>query len=90
MADSGPPKIGNAPLLPGPQNRQRPFTAFAMSRKRRSDLSRTFRKDPRLQEFYLEGVSPTGKTLGVGSYGSVVEVRTTKKGYKLLTVEVIS
>ena len=48
-----------------------------MSRKgRRADLFRTFKRDTLLQEFYLDGVSPTGETLGVGSYGSVIEVRT--------------
>ena len=41
---------------------------------RRSGSSRTFRNDPQLQQYFLEGVAPTGKTLGVGSYGSVVEV----------------
>ena len=45
-----------------------------MARRRRTDLSRTFRRDPLLQELYLDGILPTGKTLGVGSYGSVVEV----------------
>ena len=42
---------------------------------RRSGSSRTFRNDPQLQQYFLEGVAPTGKTLGVGSYGSVVEVK---------------
>ena len=41
----------------------------------RSGSSRTFRNDPQLQQYFLEGVAPTGKTLGVGSYGSVVEVK---------------
>ena len=45
-----------------------------MARRRLADLSRTFRKDPLLQEFYLDGILPAGETLGVGSYGSVVEV----------------
>ena len=47
-----------------------------MARRRLADLSRTFRRDPLLQEFYLDGVLPTGVTLGVGSYGSVIEVST--------------
>ena len=34
----------------------------------------SFRNDQLLQPFILTGVSPTGKTLGVGSYGSVLEV----------------
>ena len=42
---------------------------------RRSGSSRTFRNDPQLQQYFLEGVALTGKTLGVGSYGSVVEVK---------------
>ena len=42
---------------------------------RRSVSSRAFRNDPQLQQYFLEGVAPTGKTLGVGSYGSVVEVK---------------
>ena len=46
-----------------------------MAGRRLTDLSRTFRRDPLLREFYLDGVSPTGKALGVGSYGSVIEVR---------------
>ena len=41
----------------------------------RSGSSRTFRNDPQLQQYFLDGVAPTGKTLGVGSYGSVVEVK---------------
>jgi len=32
------------------------------------------RRESILQGFYLEDVVPTGKTLGVGSYGAVVEV----------------
>ena len=39
----------------------------------RSSSSR--RDDPQQQQYFLEGVAPTGKTLGVGSYGSVVEVK---------------
>ncbi len=39
-----------------------------------SGLSLSFRTDSRLRHFYFEGVTTTGKTLGVGSYGSVVEV----------------
>ena len=46
---------------------------FVMAR--RSGSSRTFRNDPQLQQYFLEGVAPTGKILGVGSYGSVVEVK---------------
>ena len=45
-----------------------------MANRRHGGWSRTFRRDPQLQQFFLEDVAPTGKTLGVGSYGSVVEV----------------
>ena len=41
---------------------------------RRSALSRSFRSDSQLSQFFLDGVTATGKVLGVGSYGSVVEV----------------
>ncbi len=41
---------------------------------RRQGWSRTFRKDSKLQQYFLDRVVPTGKTLGVGSYGSVLEV----------------
>ena len=46
---------------------------FVMAR--RSGSSSTFRNDPQLQQYFLDGVAPTGKTLGIGSYGSVVEVK---------------
>ena len=52
---------------------------------RRSGLSRTFRNDPQLQQYFLEGVAPTGKTLGVGSYGSVVEVKILVGEHYLMT-----
>ena len=41
---------------------------------RRWDWSRSFRNDSHLRQYFLEGVTPKGKTLGAGSYGSVVEV----------------
>ena len=34
----------------------------------------TFQSSPELQRFVLDGVRPTGTLLGVGSYGSVVEL----------------
>ena len=34
----------------------------------------TFRSNPELQRFVLDGVRPTGRQLGVGSYGSVMEL----------------
>ncbi len=36
--------------------------------------SKSFKDDPQLRSFHLSNVTATGKTLGVGSYGSVVEV----------------
>ena len=47
---------------------------------RRSDLLRFFRNDFHLRQFFLEGVVTTGKSLGVGSYGSVVEVCVKERG----------
>ncbi len=41
---------------------------------RRPGWSRTFRRDSKLQQYFLDQVVPTGKTLGTGSYGSVLEV----------------
>ncbi len=41
---------------------------------RRRGWSRTFRRDSKLQQYFLDQVVPTGKTLGTGSYGSVLEV----------------
>ncbi len=41
---------------------------------RRPGWSRTFRKDSKLRQYFLDQVVPTGKTLGTGSYGSVLEV----------------
>ncbi len=41
---------------------------------RRLGWSQTFRKDWKLQQYFLDQVIPTGKTLGTGSYGSVLEV----------------
>ncbi len=41
---------------------------------RRQGWSRTFRRDSKLQQYFLDRVVPTGKTLGTGSYGSVLEV----------------
>ena len=53
-----------------------PDIQYAMAKRRVTDLSRTFKRDTFLQEFYLEGVLPTGENLGMGSYGCVVEVTT--------------
>ena len=39
-----------------------------------ADWRHTFQNNPELQRFVLDGVRPTGRQLGVGSYGSVMEV----------------
>lgn len=42
---------------------------------RRSNVSpSSFIDDPQLQQYFLDGVRSTGKELGRGSYGSVIEV----------------
>ena len=52
-----------------------PSAKTMATRWRRSVSSRdSFRDDPQLQQYFLDGINPTGKVLGVGSYGSVVEV----------------
>jgi hypothetical protein len=38
------------------------------------DISRSFRNNQQLQQFVLPGVTPTGRVLGHGSYGTVEEV----------------
>ena len=37
-------------------------------------MTQTFRNNPNLQQFMLTDVTSTGRILGTGSYGSVVEV----------------
>ena len=37
-------------------------------------MTRVFRDNHHLQQFVLTDVTPTGKILGTGSYGSVEEV----------------
>ena len=46
----------------------------AMAWRRRRDVGEAFRTDPQLLQFVLTDVTPTGKVLGTGSYGSVEEV----------------
>ena len=41
---------------------------------RRSELYRVFHADSQLKSYFLDGVTSTGKTLGTGAYGSVMEV----------------
>ena len=45
-----------------------------------ADLGRAFRQN--LRQFILTGVTPLGKQLGCGSYGSVEEVRVINCMYK--------
>ena len=42
---------------------------------RRQDVARGFRDNRQLQQFQLSDVTPTGRVLGTGSFGSVEEVR---------------
>ena len=41
---------------------------------RRGDVGQAFRNNRQLQQFVLTGVTPNGRVLGTGSYGSVEEV----------------
>ena len=41
---------------------------------RRGGIAGAFRNNSQLQQFVLPGVTPTGRLLGTGSYGSVEEV----------------
>ena len=41
---------------------------------RSGDLGSSFKNNKKLQKFVLTDVTPTGRSLGVGSYGSVEEV----------------
>ena len=41
---------------------------------RRRDVGQAFRNNRELQQFVLTDVTPTGRILGTGSYGSVEEV----------------
>ena len=72
----GPQKEGKGSTTLDTRVREALFeTRLEIVMARRSGSSRTFRNDPQLQQYFLEGVAPTGKTLGGGSYGSVVEVK---------------
>ena len=46
----------------------------AMALFRRPGVAQAFRNNRQLQQFVLTGVTPTGRVLGTGSYGSVEEV----------------
>ena len=41
-----------------------------------ADRRQAFQSNPELQQFLISDVRPTGKQLGVGSYGSVEELET--------------
>ena len=41
---------------------------------RGQDIAQDFRNDRQLQQFVLTDVTPTGRILGTGSFGSVEEV----------------
>ena len=45
---------------------------------RRNDLGQAFRNNRQLQQFVLTDVTPTGRKLGTGSFGSVEEVSSIK------------
>ena len=42
---------------------------------RRSDVGQAFRNNRQLHQFVLADVTPTGRILGTGSFGSVEEVK---------------
>ena len=42
--------------------------------RRARDIAQAFRNNGQLQRFILTDVTPTGRVLGTGSYGSVEEV----------------
>ena len=46
----------------------------AMAFFRRRDVGQAFRNSRQLQQFVLTDVTPTGRILGTGSFGSVEEV----------------
>ena len=48
---------------------------------RRGDVGQAFRNDRELQKFVLTDVTPTGRILGTGSFGSVEEVTISIIGY---------
>ena len=48
-----------------------PFSAMALPG---TGVAEAFHNNPQIQQFVLTGVTPTGRVLGTGSYGSVEEV----------------
>ena len=53
------------------QLRYSPFCRIIMAKP---EVAQAFRNNRQLQQFVLTGVTPTGRVLGTGSYGSVEEV----------------
>ena len=51
-----------------------PRPLFLPDVSKMADTRRAFQNSPELQRFVLHGVRPTGRQLGVGSYGSVEEL----------------
>ena len=47
---------------------------MAWNTNRIGDVGQAFRNDPQLLQFVLNDVTPTGRVLGTGSYGTVEEV----------------
>ena len=69
----------NIPIIspdsdPATKRRAKKNKQEVMAFFRRGDIGRAFRNSHQLQQFVLPGVTPTGKVLGTGSYGSVEEV----------------
>ena len=52
-----------------------------MAFSRRRDVGQAFRNNRQLQQFVLNGVTPTGRILGTGSFGSVEEVTSFMNGH---------
>ena len=51
-----------------------PLELVLMAWFRRRNVAQAFRNNTQLQQFVLTDVTPTGRVLGTGSYGSVEEV----------------
>ena len=50
---------------------------------RRGGIAGALRNNSQLQQFVLPGVTPTGRLLGTGSYGSVEEVSPSASAIKI-------
>ena len=51
------------------------ISVMSFFRRSRPGVAQAFRNNRQLQQFVLTGVTPTGRVLGTGSYGSVEEVK---------------